>query len=100
MPIDNLKWLLKWYHHQCDGDWEHEYGITIETVDNPGWYVVINLLDTDCEGKDFPSVTKKVDEQNWYFCLLRNNNFEASCGPCNLLTVLQIFREWTETCRQ
>lgn len=32
-----FEWLQKWYKSQCDGDWEHEYGIKIETVDNPGW---------------------------------------------------------------
>ena len=23
-------WLQEWYKNQCDGDWEHEYGIKIE----------------------------------------------------------------------
>ena len=31
-----LKWLEEWYNGNCDGDWQHEYGIKIETVDNPG----------------------------------------------------------------
>ena len=26
----------EWYNGNCDGDWQHEYGIKIETVDNPG----------------------------------------------------------------
>jgi hypothetical protein len=31
-----LPWLQGWYATQCDGDWEHEYGVSIETLDNPG----------------------------------------------------------------
>ena len=29
--------LQKWYKSQCNGDWEHSFGIKIETLDNPGW---------------------------------------------------------------
>jgi|GEM_PF-3181522 len=33
--------LTNWYQNQCDGDWEHKYGVSIETLDNPGWIVKI-----------------------------------------------------------
>ncbi|WP_239135544.1 Imm53 family immunity protein, partial [Actinoplanes derwentensis] len=29
---DALTWLQGWYATQCDGDWEHEYGVSIETL--------------------------------------------------------------------
>ncbi|MFE2849501.1 Imm53 family immunity protein, partial [Streptomyces scopuliridis] len=32
-----LDWLQNWYTQQCDGDWEHEWGVKIATLDNPGW---------------------------------------------------------------
>ena len=54
---DVFEWLQNWFKSQCDGDWEHEYGVKIETVDNPGWYVVINLTGTECEGCAFPGAT-------------------------------------------
>jgi len=41
-----IEWLQKWYADHCDGDWEHEYGIVIETLDNPGWSIVIDLKNT------------------------------------------------------
>lgn len=34
--------LQNWYKSQCDGIWEHEYGLDISTLDNPGWRVHIN----------------------------------------------------------
>ena len=38
-----LRKLQSWYQAQCDEDWEHGEGITIETLDNPGWSLEIAL---------------------------------------------------------
>lgn len=91
-----IEWLQQWYASQCNGDWEHLYGIKIETVDNPGWYVTINLTGTKYQDRSFQSITVDHDETNWYFCLVRDSKFEASCGSSQLTLVLQIFREWVE----
>lgn len=40
---DPLKGLQDWYCSQCNGDWEHGYGVSIETLDNPGWSLKIEL---------------------------------------------------------
>jgi Immunity protein 53 len=92
-----LEWLQNWYKSQCDGDWEHEFGITIETVDNPGWYVTINLIGTTLENHNFSPVKVDVDKNNWFFCSKKNGNFEASGGTSNLMEILDVFRKWTET---
>ena len=47
--MDTLAWIENWYQSQCHGDWEHDYGIKIETLDNPGWRVVIDLAGTELE---------------------------------------------------
>ncbi len=39
MIMNTLTWIQKWYAKHCNGDWEHFYGVKIETVDNPGWSV-------------------------------------------------------------
>ncbi|MGW1432997.1 Imm53 family immunity protein [Streptomyces sp. NPDC002431] len=44
-----MDWLQGWYSAQCDEDWEHEWGVRINTLDNPGWSVRIDLEDTDLE---------------------------------------------------
>jgi Immunity protein 53 len=46
-------WLQKWYQSQCNGDWEHSYGITIQTLDNPGWSLFVNLDGTMMEERSF-----------------------------------------------
>jgi hypothetical protein len=100
---DCLKWLQNWYKSQCDSDWEHEFGVIIDTVDNPGWYVVINLTGTECEAKPFSPIEYNMNDEDaddWYFCLLRNNNFEASGSPNRLFDSLNNFREWAEECKK
>jgi hypothetical protein len=42
-PTSDLMWLCEWFANQCDGDWEHEFGISLETLDNPGWSLRIDL---------------------------------------------------------
>jgi hypothetical protein len=31
MEKDTLAWLQEWYRSQCDGEWEHEKGIRIDS---------------------------------------------------------------------
>lgn len=45
--MNDITWLEAWYQQNCDGYWEHSYGIEIETLDNPGWHVKIDLRETD-----------------------------------------------------
>jgi elongation factor P hydroxylase len=94
MGIHDFDWLQEWYKNQCDGDWEHEYGIKIETVDNPGWYITINLIGTEHENIPFEPVNINNGSNEWFFCVVRNKNFEASCDPKSLTKVITVFREW------
>jgi hypothetical protein len=60
-----LSLLQEWYKSQCNGDWEHDFGVKIETLDNPGWYVIIDLEDTDLEDINV-SETADVADDDWY----------------------------------
>ena len=53
-----LDWLQSWYENNCDGDWEHLFGVTIETWNNSGWKVKVDLEDTYLEDKNFASSVK------------------------------------------
>lgn len=37
--------LLRWYDAHCDGEWEHRYGFRIETADNPGLIVTLDVAE-------------------------------------------------------
>jgi hypothetical protein len=41
-----LSILENWYSPQCNGHWEHGFGVRISTIDNPGWSADIDLHDT------------------------------------------------------
>ncbi len=105
MDANLIAWLQNWYAAQCDGDWEHSYGVQIETLDNPGWYVVINLADTPLEDATFQGVDESYrSEDDWVDCRLvekhpredgvRGPYFAGAGGPHNLSEILHIFREW------
>ncbi len=51
-----LKRLQEWFETNCDGEWEHAYGVLIATLDNPGWTIKIDLMGTYLENIDFQSV--------------------------------------------
>ena len=97
MTIDNLHWLMKWYDRQCDGDWEHQFGVKIETLDNPGWSIQISIQETELQDKNFLDVIIERTNKNWIFCKVRNGFFEGSCGSLNLPEMLQFFRDWAES---
>lgn len=97
---DLILWLQNWYHQYCDGDWEHNETIKICTIDNPGWRITIDLEGTDCENKLFDSIENEIAEDNWYHCFLRNGRFEGAGGTYNLMDILQIFRDWGESCQK
>ena len=42
-----------WYKSMCNDDWEHTYGVCITNIDNPGWSLKIELIDTPIYEKKF-----------------------------------------------
>lgn len=96
--MDSLIWLQKWYLKECNGDWEHNYGIRIETLDNPGWSVKINLIDTDLEDESFNKVAIERHENDWIFCKTNEESeFLGYGGPENLGEILDVFKAWVNS---
>lgn len=92
--MDTLLWLQNWYYQHCNGDWEHTYGVKIDTIDNPGWSVEINLVETCLENEHFDSSDIERDEENWYYCNVRDGKFIGAGGARNLEEILNSFRQW------
>jgi hypothetical protein len=94
---DELTALETWYASQCDGDWEHQDGIEINTLDNPGWRVVIDITDTELAGKSFPTVEENYEhDAEWLRCWVEQGKFNAASGPRKLSRVLRIFLDWAD----
>jgi hypothetical protein len=94
--MDNaLLALQAWYLQQCDGEWEHTYGISITTLDNPGWGIEIDLTETILENRQFSSIRVRRNEiDNWYECRVTEQKFKAYCGPLNMEEVVREFLAW------
>lgn len=96
--MNQIKWLEKWYKQQCDQEWEHSYGVEIGTLDNPGWYVHIDLMETKYENLVMDKVQYDHGEDDWIVCEIVDCTFKG-VGDCSKLDViLQIFRELIEQC--
>ena len=93
--METLKKLQNWYLSNCNGEWEHDFGMSIGTLDNPGWTMEINLIGTHNENIPFKGITIERSEEDWIQCKVENNIFKAACGPLNLEETLGIFLKWT-----
>ncbi|TGE29595.1 immunity 53 family protein [Hymenobacter metallicola] len=90
--MDLLQRIQRWYLINCNGEWEHDYGISITTLDNPGWWVTINLKDTCLQTAVLlkqPTVERSAT--NWVFWHIENQQFIAAGGPENLSEILSYF---------
>ncbi|MCO5160825.1 MAG: immunity 53 family protein [Mesorhizobium sp.] len=97
MTDDALKWLEDWYSDQCDGDWEHQNGIDIGNIDNPGWTLKVDLTGTSLENIPFEEVLHNYDDEVfWWRCWRDAREFHAVCGARNLRSVIGVFRTWVE----
>jgi hypothetical protein len=91
---DICELLNAWYVSNCNGRWEHEYGISLQTLDNPGWSISIDLKETKLAGKVFQKIWVENDEDDWIHCEIKDEKFIASASPVNLQLMLRKFLEF------
>lgn len=84
--------LQDWYESICGGS--ICTGIQIETMDNSGWRVSIDLFDTVYENKNLNSVHIKKSDRNWFECSKENGIFKGCGGIQNLEDILDMFYSW------
>lgn len=89
---ETIERIQDWYKINCNGDWEHSYGYQIETLDNPGWAIKIDLAETALENlefqKEFQNPNNKSD---WFHIHTENKILNIYCGPENLKSTFEIF---------
>ncbi|NJK29772.1 MAG: rhodanese-related sulfurtransferase [Acaryochloris sp. RU_4_1] len=98
-----LKDLQHWYLSQCNGDWEHTYGVSIETLDNPGWSCIIDLSETILENVKFQKYSYGVEEQThssgdeWLVCKVKDKKFMGYGGSQKLEEIIEVFLKWEKS---
>lgn len=91
-----LEKLQNIYLSQCNGDWEHSFGVQIDTLDNPGWWFTFDLQDTPLMGVTFERTSIERNASNWVQYESTGNKFEGACGVQNLSELITIFARWWE----
>lgn len=91
---DLLTALQEWYHSNCDGDWEHEFGIKIQNLDNPGWTVSIPITGTPLESRAFSTVEWRRGADDWINCSVNDEAFNGHGGSRNLVDIIRVFIGW------
>ena len=103
--VDDLEWMEQWYAAQCLGDWAHSKGVTIQTLDNPGWLVKVDLQGTDLEDHLNEGLVQRSGEPpgedngnqggpEWMECAVREGKFIGAGDPGKLRDILHCFRAW------
>lgn len=91
LKVNVLERIQDWYLAECDGSWEHQYGIAIETLDNPGWSVSIDLVGTTLESVTMEGYRHDNGEHDWVFCEVRAGKFVGHGDPQKLKIILEVF---------
>ena len=105
--MDLLDWLERWYQSQCDGEWEHDCGFSIETLDNPGWLVQANLRgvgpDAMATDRVLAAAGEPPSDKNgnqggpiWMTCEIKAGKFVGAGDPTQLRAILAQFRSLVE----
>jgi hypothetical protein len=95
--MSGLQRLQAWYAEQCNGSWEHECGVKIESIDDPGWRVRVGLRGTPLHAHDFTELERLHAGEEWVHCRVRNGCFEGYGGPQMLEEIVKIFLAWADT---
>ncbi|AMN39790.1 Imm53 family immunity protein [Rhodoplanes sp. Z2-YC6860] len=94
--------LADWHRRHCDGEREHWYGITIQTTDNPGWWMKVDLTGTALAGRGFDRVAEGVDDNGhpntprWLHCQVSGPIWHGAGDASRLEEIVSRFLRWTD----
>jgi len=98
--VDAIQKIQDWFISQCDGKWEHQKGISIESCDNPGWSVKIDIRDTQLQDRVFIVISRNIASDghpvgpDWIHCHIENLIWNGAGDASKLEEILEAFCEW------
>ena len=90
----DLSWLQGWYRAQCNGTWEHGQGVKIDTLDNPGWSVEIDLKGTPLEHVPMEKVVRDNGHDDWIRLEVKEGQFLGHGDASKLTVIIAAFHRW------
>ena len=94
--MDAVSRLCSWYERQCTNDWHEDHGIRIDTLDNPGWSLKIDLKGTPLYERNFQEIQIERSQHDWILARKNGDIFESFGGPMALDEMIKIFLTWAE----
>ena len=100
--MNTLARLQTWYSNRCNDEWEHSSGISIQSCDNPGWWVKINLIGTPLQSQTFIEIAEGIDAKRfalgprWLSCRTEDGTWHGAGDETKLEGILEIFLVWAE----
>ncbi|MBE9467091.1 MAG: immunity 53 family protein [Bacteroidetes bacterium] len=94
--MEILDWIQNWFTDNCDGDWEHGYGIQIATLNNPGWEIEIDISNTSIANINIELILNEKGPQDWYSVKIENQKFNATGDSGKLKFLLGLFKKMIE----
>ncbi|WP_115670590.1 immunity 53 family protein [Ciceribacter selenitireducens] len=94
--MDAVSRLCAWYELQCVDDWQEDHQIKIGTLDNPGWWMKIDLEGTSLCERTFQEIQIERTDRDWVVARKDGSTFEAFGGPMALDEMIEIFLSWAE----
>lgn len=94
--------LQTWYGRQCNGIWEHSSGITINSCDNPGLWVKVDVLGTPLCSQEFSEISEGVDARrfalgpSWFNCHVEGGIWHGVGDETKFERILETFLDWAE----
>jgi Immunity protein 53 len=73
------------------------YGVTFDTLDNPGWSLRIDLADTPLSDRDYERMEMHRTEDDWVVSWREDQRWCAACGPLTLGEAVAAFLEWARS---
>ena len=96
----NLQTLVDWHQRHCDGSWEHRCGIRLETLDNPGWLLTVDLAGTELESEGMTEVREGLGPSGhpvapcWIHCFVKDQKFLGACDPSQVDRLFEVFERF------
>jgi hypothetical protein len=100
--MNSLHELQEWYLSQCNENWEHTYGVSIGTLDNPGWSLEVDLTGTNLNDIEFKELSYGVSKEpetsghDWIHCKVKDHKFSGYGGPRKLEEIINVFLVWAK----
>jgi len=88
--------LQAWFVAHCDGNWEQEYGVTIGTIEDPGWELRVDVVGTRLAGSDLARQRLARAPDDWIETWCDGYTFYAAGGPNSLDELVASFVSFAE----